>query len=261
MGEYAELCQFSAELGILFLSTPFDPEAATMLNDLGMVAFKIASADLTNVPLLQTVAGFGKPVLLSTGAATFEEVRWAFDLMTGADLPVALLHCTLSYPTHLRDANLQRITALRDAFPHTIIGYSDHTQPQDSELACPLAVALGARIIEKHYTLDKSLSEDDHYHAVDTAGLTRLVTNCRDAEQLTSNYREITASEQPARQFARRSIVAARALKQGTRLTELDLDCKRPGTGLAPIQMPQLLGKILNRDLAEDELLALEFVE
>src|SRR5690606_40867820 len=123
---------------------------------------------------------------------------------------------TLTYPTPLQEANLQRIAALRDAFPQRVVGYSDHTQPQDSELACPLSVALGARVIEKHYTLNKALPEDDHYHAVDQGVLIRLVRECRNAYVMTSGYREMTECEQAARSIARRSIVAARHLPAGT---------------------------------------------
>jgi sialic acid synthase SpsE len=258
---YAELFRYSAEMGITLLSTPFDPDAAVMLHGLGMQAFKIASADITNHPLLSVVADFGKPVLLSTGAATLDEIKRAHELVRGFGVAVALLHCTLTYPTPLADANLASIAVLRETFPETIIGYSDHTQPQDSELACPLSVALGARVIEKHYTLNKALPEDDHYHAVDQQGLIRLVRDCKAAFGMTSSYREMAESEKAARQYARRSIVAAAALQKGTKLEEAHLDCKRPGTGLPPESLPRLVGRTLKRDLAEDELISLDDVD
>jgi N-acetylneuraminate synthase len=257
-GDYEELFELADELGILLLSTPFDPESATMLHELGMVAFKIASADITNYPLLRTVAAFGKPILLSTGASTFEEIRATVDMLQEFNIPLTLLHCSLSYPTALADANLGRITRLREAFPNLVIGYSDHTQPQDSELACPLAIGLGARVIEKHYTLNKALPEDDHYHAVDSAGLSRLVRNCYLAFEMTLGNEEITEAEQPARTYARRSLVAARVISAGHVLTEDDVDCKRPGTGLSPTRIDEVLGKRAQRDFEEDELIDLE---
>ena len=135
------------------------------------------------------------------------------------------------------------------------MGYSDHTQPQDSTLACPLAVSLGARIIEKHFTLNKLLDGDDHYHAVDSNGLARLVRDCKDAAIMTAPGAEIMESEVPARTYARRSIVAARKLKAGTVLTMDDVDFKRPGTGISPKNVRDVVGKTLLRDLNEDDLI------
>lgn len=255
--DYEELFALAEELGILLLSTPCDPESATMLNELGMVAWKIASADLTNVPLLRTVASFGKPMLLSTGASTFEEIHATVDMLREFNVSITLLHCSLSYPTALADANLGRIPKLCAAFPDLVIGYSDHTAPQDSELACPLAIGLGARVIEKHYTLNKALPEDDHHHAVDSPGLARLVKNCYHAFEMTLGAEEITEVEQVARTYARRSLVAARPILAGRVLTEEDVDCKRPGTGLSPTRMDDVLGKRARRDFEEDELIDL----
>lgn len=259
--DYAELFEYAAELRILFLSTPFDTDAARMLGELGMAAFKIASADITDLPLLRAVAAYGRPVLVSTGASTLDEVAAALDVVCEAGAPVALLHCSLSYPTAVPDANLGRLHALAQRFEGVVLGYSDHTQPQDSELACPLAVALGASIVEKHFTLNKRLPGDDHYHAVDAEGLARLVKNCRDAHLMARDLGETTEAEIPARTYARRSIVAARALPAGTVLTEADIDYKRPGTGLSPAQVDEVLGRRLRRDLAADELVLLEDLE
>jgi N-acetylneuraminate synthase len=174
--DYAELFRYAEEVGIIFISTAFDEGAASLLHELGMPAFKIASADITHFPMLKHIKQFNKPILLSTGASTFEEIRRTVEFLDG--VPIALLHCSLSYPTAVVDANLNRIKMLEEAFPHVVLGYSDHTQPQDSEITCPLSVALGAKVIEKHYTLNKLTEEDDHYHAVDQEGLKRLVKNC-----------------------------------------------------------------------------------
>lgn len=253
--DYAELIAYANELGIIFLSTPFDPDAASLLDELGMPAFKIASADLTNTPLLRSVTAFGKPIILSTGASTFAEITAAVQLVRSAGVPLCLMHCTLSYPTRLDDANLRRIEALREKYPDAIIGYSDHTRPSDSELACPLSVALGARIIEKHFTLNPYLPGDDHYHAVDPPGLARLVKGCREAALMTAASVEMVEAEQAARTYARRSIVAARPLPAGTIITPQDIDFKRPGTGLSPTEADRVVGKRLLRDLAADDLI------
>lgn len=252
--DYRELFAYAREVGVLFLSTPFDTDAAAMLADLGMAAFKIASADITDLPLVEACAAYRRPVLLSTGASTFDEVERAVDIVKAAGAPVALLHCSLAYPTPMDHANLGRIGALGARFPGVVLGYSDHVQPQDSELPCPLAVGLGASVIEKHFTLDKSMQGDDHYHAVDEAGLERLVRRCRDAWLMTRPLGESTDVEQAARQFARRSVVAARDLEAGTLLVDADLDFKRPGTGLSPADVGQVLGRVLREAKAKDEL-------
>lgn len=256
--DYESLFAYAREVGIFLLSTPFDPDAAALLAQFDMAAYKIASADLTYLPLLETVASFGKPVLLSTGAATFTEVEQTIQFLAQADAQVALLHCVLSYPTPIKDANLQRILELKQRFPEVIIGYSDHTQPRDSMLACPLAVGLGARIVEKHFTLNKFLEGDDHYHAVDPQGLRQLVRDCRDAIIMTTHGEEIKQSEIPARTYARRSIVAAHPLKAGTILSQANIDFKRPGTGLSPILSNTVIGRMLKRDLQTDELIQYE---
>lgn len=253
--DYAAMFEHARNVGVTMLSTPFDDDSARMLDELGMAAYKIASADLTNHPLLETVASFGKPVLMSTGASEFDEIREAVKLVQAYDVPIVLLHCNLSYPTPLKDANLRRIEKVHSTFPSVVLGYSDHTQPQDSELACPLSVALGARVIEKHYTLNKELPGDDHYHAVDQEGLVRLVKNCRDAFTMTCAYREVTESESGAREYARRSIVAARPLSKGTVLSRDDVDFKRPGTGVPPSQLDSVLGGTLMRDIEQDALI------
>ena len=254
--DYAALFSYAADVGIHLLSTPFDLESATMLAGLGMVAFKIASGDLTYPPLLELIGSLGRPILLSTGAATLDEVRLAVETLSSHGAPnVALLHCSLAYPTSMADANLRRIDALAAAFPDMVIGYSDHTVPGESELACPLAVGRGASIVEKHFTLDPLQDGDDHYHSVDPAGLARLVKNCSDAWRATRGFREMTAAEEPAREGARRSIVAAIEIPCGKVLEEADVDFKRPGTGLPPTSLDLVLGKRTVRPLQADELI------
>ena len=257
--EYAELVAYAQGLGITFLSTPFDTDSADLLAEFEMAAYKIASADLTNRPLLDHVARKGKPVLLSTGASTFEEIAAAAATVAEAGAPLALLHCSLAYPTPVAQANLGRIRRLAERFgASTVIGYSDHTQPQLSEVACPAAVALGARVIEKHFTLNKHLGGDDHYHAVDAEGLKRLVRDCADAFRMCQGDAEITEVERAARSYARRSIVAARDLPAGTVVQLTDLDFKRPGTGLSPTEVDQVVGRRLLAAVPYDGLLLAE---
>ncbi|MFW6090041.1 MAG: N-acetylneuraminate synthase family protein, partial [Gemmatimonadota bacterium] len=234
---HAQLFDYANELGITLLSTPFDPDSASYLDELGMSAIKIASADITYAPLLRAVGELGKPVLLSTGASTLEEVRAAVDLLADYAVPVAVLHCSLAYPTPVEAANLRRIELLARTFPERVVGYSDHTQPRETELACPLAVALGARIVEKHFTLNRELPGDDHYHAVDGEGLRRLVAGCRQAWRMTGEAVELRDEERAARANARRSIVASRPIQAGTAFDGSHLDFKRPGTGLPPTRV------------------------
>jgi N-acetylneuraminate synthase len=256
--QYAELMRYARELGVTFLSTPFDLDSATMLNELGMPAIKIASADLTNFPLLDHVARFGRPVMLSTGAATFDEIEQAVRVVHAHHDQLVLLHCSLAYPTPVAAANLRRLEKLGQRFPSILFGYSDHTQPGESELACPMAVALGARVVEKHFTLNTALAGDDHYHAVDADGLKRLMKNCRDAFDMLGAGEEVTSVEAAARRSARRSIVAARPLKAGAVLSREDLDYKRPGHGLAPSEAENILGKTLLVDIGYDALITPE---
>jgi N-acetylneuraminate synthase len=226
-----------------------------------MPAFKIASGDITDLPMLRVIAGFGKPILLSTGASSIDEIRRTVGALRASGSPLALLHCTLSYPTPVEEANLRRIAVLRDEFPDLVIGYSDHVQPQDSALACPLAVGFGARVIEKHYTLNKALTEDDHYHAVDQAGLCRLVKDCRDAWLQTRSYAEMSESEAAARTYARRSLVAARDLPAGHVVADGDVDAKRPGTGISPLEIDRVTGRRTTRAFAADELITFDGLE
>lgn len=258
--DYAQLVKFAKNVGIIFLSTPFDPDSADMLNEMGMGAYKIASADLTYYPLLEHISAFRKPIILSTGAAEFSEIDDAVSFLRKKKADIALLHCVLSYPTLIKNANLKRITALKDRYPNLVIGYSDHTQPQDSILPCALAVGLGARIIEKHFTLNKLLDGDDHYHAVDTDGLSRLVRECKNAHLMTSQMVELENSERAARTNARRSIVAARPIKKGKRIEISDLDFKRPGTGLSPKDLSKVLNKKAKKNITTDDLITLDIL-
>lgn len=254
--QYQVLFDYSRDIGIDFLSTAFDVRSARMLNDMGMVAFKIASADITNIPLIKEIALYRKPIILSTGASYFSEIQQAADTVYEVHDDLALLHCSLAYPTKTADANLGRIFRLREAFPEIVLGYSDHTRPIESNLACPLSVALGARIIEKHFTLNANLEGHDHFHSEDQDGFSTLVKNCNDAIAMCpADSQEVTDTELVARENARRSIVAAHDIPKGQIIEESDLAFKRPGSGLSPVLAGTVIGKTAKTDIAKDSLI------
>jgi N-acetylneuraminate synthase len=254
--EYRALADACRAAGIAFLSTPFDLEAVELLAPL-VPAFKVASADITNLPLLEAVAAQRKPVLLSTGASTLDEVRAAVSLLErcgAAD--VALLHCVLAYPTAPRQANLAVIETLAREFPGHVVGYSDHVPPDPGMLTLATAYALGARVIEKHFTDDKSLPGNDHYHAMDERDLATAMKQFAYVQAVLGRPgKEVGPAEADARRFARRSLVAARALPAGHVLAPADLAVKRPGTGIPPTALHDVIGARLATAVVEDEIL------
>lgn len=260
--EYKELALYCGTVGIDFVSTPFDFEAINFLDPL-VPFFKIASADLTNTPFLRRVAETGKPVLLSTGASTLGEIDVALNTLEDAgSSDIALLHCVLNYPTANKNAHLQMIEGLRRAYPNRVIGYSDHTMPDFEMTSLVTAHLLGALVIEKHFTDDKTLEGNDHYHAMDVCDLKRFVKNIDKAHDLLGGikHKRPTPSEAISRKNARRSIVLRSSLKAGQELTLKNLTCKRPGTGISPIHWDAMLGCIVNKDLDADHVLQWEDV-
>jgi sialic acid synthase SpsE len=256
--EYGALADHCRKVGIDFLSTPFDLEAVDLLDPL-VPAFKVASADITNVPLLRAVAGRGKPVLLSTGASTLPEVAFALATVRGAGArEVALLHCVLNYPTPYAHAELGTIRQLIREFPDVAIGYSDHTVPTPGMEVLQTAVLLGATVLEKHFTHDKTLPGNDHYHAMDLGDLRHFLAGMAFQRTVLGGGTRTVAHEAAARAHARRSLVAARALKAGAVLSERDLIAKRPGHGISPIHWDAVIGSRLVRDVPEDALLSWE---
>jgi len=255
--DYAALAAHAATRGVAFCSTPFDLDAVEALAP-HMPFFKVASADLTNTPLLDAVAAHGKPVLLSTGASHLGEVEEAVRRLR-AHLPpaqIGLLHCVLEYPTPYEDAHLGAIDHLRRTFPDHPIGYSDHTRPDPAMLVLIRAWLLGAVVLEKHFTHDKTLPGNDHYHAMDRGDLRRLREGVALLASVQGDGRKrVLEAEQVARRNARRSLVAARDLPVGHRLGEGDLLVKRPAFGLPPSALEWVVGRVLRRDLAEDDFL------
>jgi N,N'-diacetyllegionaminate synthase len=243
----------AADVGITFLSTPFDIASVELLVELGVPALKIGSGDLTNPFLLRAIAAKGRPVLLSTGMATLTEIDDAVALLRAAgDPPLVVLQCTSAYPAPIADANLRVIPMLADRYA-TPVGLSDHSLGITAAIA---ATALGAAVIEKHLTLDRSLPGPDHAASLEPDELRRLVEAVRDAYAALGDGEKVpTPSEAETRRLARRSLVARQALTKGTRLASEDLDARRPGTGISAMRLDEVIGRVLRRDVAADALL------
>lgn len=257
--EYQQLAKHCRNVGIDFASTPFDAHAVDFLEPL-IPFYKIASADITNVPMLRQVAGKGKPVLLSTGASTLAEIDTAVGtLSTAGCRELVLLHCVLNYPCPNRNAHLNMIEGLKRAYPERIIGYSDHTVPEERMLVLTAAWLKGALVLEKHFTHDKSLPGNDHYHAMDVHDLRRFKQNVQIlSEALGQSHKEPLPEEAAAREHARRSIVIDRPLKSGETITDADLTYKRPAHGVSPTHWDLVVGRKAGRDLEEDHVLQWE---
>jgi len=244
---------------IIFMSTPFDTSSLNLLVELGVPAFKISSGDLTNLPFLADVGKKQKPVILSTGMSDMSEVREAVGALRGAgNEQIALLHCVSNYPADPAEANLRAMDAMRREFGLPV-GYSDHTMGLEVSLA---AVALGACIIEKHFTLDRTLEGPDHRASLMPEELNDLVKSIRNIEvALGDGEKKPAPSERAIAEVARRSLVAAKDIAAGTVLTPAMIEIKRPGTGLSPRMLPKMLGHRTRFNLRAGELLTLETIE
>lgn len=252
--EYEVLARYCEDAGIEFLSTPFDVESAAFLNDL-MGVFKISSSDLNNKPFIDILCGYGKPIILSTGAAWMWEVEQTVGWIQGHGNPVVLLHCVLNYPTMDENANLAMIPELIRKFPELMIGYSDHTLPKDMK-TLEVATLLGARIIEKHFTHDKTLPGNDHYHAMDKEDIKRFHQRIDTLSQLLGERsKRPLESEDLSRANARRSLVAARAIPAGKVIDAADITWKRPGRGIDPRDFDRLIGSQSVQNIDEDTVL------
>lgn len=230
---YPELMKYADDLGIEFLSTPFGFESADFLNSIGMRAFKIASSDMSTLPFLRHIAKFGKPILLSTGAATEEEVVKAVEVIEAEKCPVALLQCTLKYPTEEKDANWDVMEIMKYLTDSQIIGVSDHTLGVFPSL---VAIAHGAQIVEKHFTLDRNLKGNaDHWLSINPQEAKDLVLSARRIEKLLgSSEKKVLECERETRLYDKRSVVSKVAIPPDTVITPEMLTFKRPGTGIWP---------------------------
>lgn len=249
--EFVQLKEWCDEENIEFLSTPFDVDGARFLDRL-MPAFKISSSDITNLPFIEFVCKFRKPILLSTGASHLWEIERAVELVRKEGNPLGLMHCVLNYPTEDENANLGMIIDLKRRFRNCIVGYSDHTLPK--EMKCLwIASLLGAAIVEKHFTYDKALLGNDHYHAMDKEDLSRFVTALKTTRTFVGRFEKTPLScEEIARANARRSVVAARAIPSGARIRRDMLTFKRPASGISPSEVDKVVGMSARETIPED---------
>jgi len=253
---WRELASECRRVGVIFLSTPQNRSDLDLLLELDVAAIKIGSDDFTNLPLIRSYASTGLPLILSCGMADLAEVYQALDAAGTFDgYPAALLLCTSQYPTPPSDVNLQKLKTLQGAFPGLMTGFSDHTQ---GSLASSLAVALGAVIFEKHFTLDHNLPGPDHWFSEDPTSLARWIAAIRTARMMLGEALvRPTTQEREMRLIARRSIVALAAISRGSPLTPANVGLRRPGTGLPPSYLETFLGSIAARDISAGDVLSL----
>jgi N,N'-diacetyllegionaminate synthase len=252
---HRELIAHCAARGIGFLSTGFDIESVDLLISLGQERFKIPSGEITNLPYLRHVGGLGKTVILSSGMASLGDIEASIDVLeragtARADLTV--LHCTTEYPTPMDEVNLRAMQSIHAAFD-VAVGYSDHTQGIEVAVA---AVAMGACVIEKHFTLDRNLPGPDHEASLEPAELKSMVAAIRNIEiALGDGVKRLTPSEARNKPVARKSLVASRSIRAGEVFSAQNITAKRPGTGISPMRWDEVVGRIAPRDFAEDELI------
>lgn len=253
--EHIELISYCNEKGIMFLSSPFDLESIDMLNNLGIEIFKVPSGEIENVPYLRKIAKTGKKVILSTGMSNLADIEFALDILKGAGArDISVLHCNTDYPTKMEEVNLRAMNTIGNAFS-VEIGYSDHTKGIEVPIA---AVALGAKIIEKHFTLDRNMEGPDHKASLEPNELKNMVDSIRNIEiALGDGVKALTDSEKKNIKIARKSIISSTSIKAGEVFTEDNLTIKRPGTGLSPKMWDEILGKKAKKDYYADEMVEL----
>lgn len=259
--EYRDLCEYCNSVGIDFLSTPFDYYSADYLADMVDI-YKISSSDLSNFPFIKHIAKKGKPIFLSVGASYISEVEEAVRIIKEAGCnDITILHCVLSYPCEQKDANLNVIQTLKGIFPDCKIGYSDHTKPDETMTILTTAYILGAEVIEKHFTLNKSLKGNDHYHAGDPDDFKKAINNFKIVNEILGEKgKKVFQCEIIPRKEARRSLVLTRDMKKGEIITSGDLIAKRPGTGIEPKYIDIVIGRKILEDCKEDTVLTWNIV-
>ena len=259
--EYKELCDYTHSKEMDFTSTPFDYASADYLEN--MVDFyKISSSDLTNLPFIRHIGSKGKAVFMSVGAAYLSEVDEAIRALKESGCrDIVLFHCVLSYPTNPADANLRVIQTLKKVYPEIKVGFSDHVAPDDTMMTLATAYMLGAEVIEKHFTLDKTLPGNDHYHAGDPDDFRKAIANFRWIDTVLGDpEKTVLECEIVPRREARRSLVLTRDMKAGERIRASDVMAKRPGTGISPKFTDIVIGRMVKQDLLEDTVLTWEMV-
>tara|TARA_R100000655_G_scaffold9940_2_gene24403 strand:+ start:774 stop:1784 length:1011 start_codon:yes stop_codon:yes gene_type:complete len=255
---HEELILYCKSKGIKFLSTGFDLDSLEFLNNLGIELFKIPSGEITNLPYLRKIASFGKPVVMSTGMANFDEVKDAFKILIDAGLKkdeISIVHCNTEYPTPMEDVNLKAMNYIGNEL-NVKFGYSDHTLGIEVPIA---AVALGATVIEKHFTLDRNLPGPDHRASLEPSELMDMVTSIRNIELAISGsgVKEPSKSELKNKDIARKSIVASRNIGTGETFTVDNITVKRPGNGINPMLWDEVIGEIAKKNFSEDDFIEL----
>lgn len=257
MTDFDELCDYSKKKGIKFLSTPFDLDSVDYLSKLDMDFWKIPSGEITNYPYLKKIAQFGEPVILSTGMCEMQDIEAALKVLTDNGLSkdkISILHCNTEYPTPFKDVNLLAMNELKERFG-VRVGYSDHTKGIEVPIA---AVALGAEIIEKHFTLDRNMEGPDHKASLEPDELKAMVSAIRNIElALGDGHKTVSESERKNIAVARKSIVAAKNIKAGEVFNENNLTVKRPGNGISPMDWEKVIGQTAKKDFVEDQLIEL----
>jgi N,N'-diacetyllegionaminate synthase len=253
---HEELFSYCRSKDIIFLSTPFDLDSIDLLNKLGLEIFKIPSGEITNLPYLRKMGALKKEIILSTGMAYLGEIEDALDVLIKAGTVrenITVLHCNTEYPTPMEDVNLRAVLTIRAAFPGVQVGYSDHTLGIEVPIA---AVAMGASIIEKHFTIDKNMEGPDHRASLEPDELKAMVRSIRNIEKaLGSGIKKPSPSELKNKPIARKSIVAVRDIKEGEEFTEENLTVKRPGTGISPMRWDEVIWQVAQKDYEKDELI------
>ena len=252
---FLSLRDYCKEVGIGFISTPFDLDSIAFLETFDMDFWKVPSGEVTNLPYLEAIARTKRKVVMSTGMCDMNEIQDAMEVLKkNGTTEITLLHCNTQYPTPYEHVNLSAMSTIKDTL-HKEVGYSDHTQGIEVPIA---AVAMGATVIEKHFTLDKNMEGPDHKASLDPTELKQMVSAIRNIEKAIGNgLKEPSSSELTNKAVARKSIVASREIKQGEILSEYNLTTKRPGTGISPMKWYEVIGKAAARDFSEDEIIEL----
>lgn len=259
--EYCELCNYAHSKNIDFSSTPFDYTSVDYLESV-VDFYKISSSDLSNLPFIRYIGAKGKPVILSVGGSYLSEVDEAIRALKKSGCnDITILHCVLSYPTDPKNANLKIIRTLKNTFPDVKVGFSDHIAPDDTMMTLAVAYMLGADVIEKHFTLDKSLPGNDHYHAGEPEDFVKAINNFKWIDTVLGNdEKRVLECEQVPRREVRRSLVLTRDMRAGEVIQREDLMPKRPGTGISPTYTDIVVGRKVIRDLEEDTILTWDMV-
>jgi len=257
--DYLDLYKFCKINEIEFLTTPFDLESIDELDNL-LNFYKISSSDITNIPLIEKIISKKKPIIISTGASNLSEIDEIYEKFLGEDIEFCLMHCVLSYPTANKDANLHFIKKMKNRYPDCTIGYSDHTLPNNEMSVLTSAYLLGANIIEKHFTDNKFLYGNDHYHSMDEKDLIKFKSQINLINELLgfAKFRDVLECELIPREKARRSLYYSKNLKKGDIIDEDNIIAKRPSGGISPSNLKLILGKRINKNVLEDNFVNLD---